>query len=103
MANAVATLNANRNKLIEGLVAIPGIGRTLGGNDANFVLAQVVDAEGNPSNPRALDVYKTMAEHRGVVVRYRGSENGCEGCLRVTVGTEVEVETALKQLGDLLA
>lgn len=103
MANAVATLNANRKKLIEGLEAIPGVGRILGGNNANFVLAQVIDAEGKPSNPRALDAYKTMAEHRGVVVRYRGSEKGCEGCLRVTVGTESEVETALKQLGELLA
>jgi histidinol-phosphate aminotransferase len=43
-----------------------------------------------------------MAENRGVVVRYRGGEIGCEGCLRVTVGTEEECETVLKQLGDLL-
>lgn len=103
MANAVAKLNANRTKLIAGLKSIPGIGRILGRNDANFVLAQVIDAEGKPSNPRAQSVYKTMAEHRGVVVRYRGSEIGCEGCLRVTVGTEAEVETALQQMKELLA
>jgi histidinol-phosphate aminotransferase len=103
MANAVASLNANRTKLIAGLESIPGIGRILGANDANFVLAQVIDAEGKASNKRAQEVYKTMAEHRGVVVRYRGSEIGCEGCLRVTVGTETEVEKALQQLGDLLA
>lgn len=103
MANAVATLNNNRNALIAGLETITGIGKIIGGNDANFVLAQVIDQEGKPSNPRALEVYKTMAEHRGVVVRYRGSENGCEGCLRVTVGTEEECQTALQQLSDLLA
>jgi histidinol-phosphate aminotransferase len=27
---------------------------------------------------------------RGIVVRDRGKEAGCEGCLRITVGTEVE-------------
>lgn len=103
MANAVSTLNTNRTRLIDGLNAIPGIGRILGANDANFVLAQVVDSEGKASNPRAQEVYKTMAEHRGVVVRYRGSEKGCEGCLRVTVGTDTEVENALGQLKDLLS
>jgi histidinol-phosphate aminotransferase len=102
MANAVNILNKNRDVLIAGLNEIPGIGAILGGNHANFVVAQVIDKEGKPSNERAVSVYKTMAEHRGVVVRYRGSENGCEGCLRITVGTEEEVETALKQLGDLL-
>lgn len=102
MAKAVTTLNKNRDTLIAGLNKIPGIGAILGGNHANFVVAQVIDKEGKPSNPRAIDAYKTMAEHRGVVVRYRGGEIGCEGCLRITVGTEEEVETALKQLEDLL-
>jgi histidinol-phosphate aminotransferase len=102
MANAVSTLNANRVKLIEGLKALPSIGAILGGNHANFVMAQVINSEGKPCNKRAVEVYKNMAENRGVVVRYRGGEIGCEGCLRVTVGTEEECETVLKQLGDLL-
>lgn len=101
MANAVNTLNANRQILIDGLREIPGIGEILGGNAANFVMAQVTK-DGRPSNERAISVYKTMAEHRGVVVRYRGGEIGCEGCLRVTVGSEKEVKAVLKQLGDLL-
>jgi histidinol-phosphate aminotransferase len=102
MASAVQTLNKNRDTLIAGLKEIPGIGAILGGNHANFVMAQVVDKDGKPSNERAVKAYKTMAEQRGVVVRYRGGEIGCEGCLRVTVGTEEEVETALTQLRDLL-
>jgi histidinol-phosphate aminotransferase len=101
MANAVNTLNSNRQKLIDGLKEIPGVGAILGGNHANFVMAQIVK-DGKPSNERAVSVYKTMAEHRGVVVRYRGGEIGCEGCLRVTVGSEEEVEAVLKQLGELL-
>jgi histidinol-phosphate aminotransferase len=102
MSRAVATLNQNRTSLITELQGIKGVGRIIGGNNANFVLAQIVDEEGNPSNKRAGEVYKTMAETRGVVVRFRGSERGCEGCLRVTVGTEDECRMAVKQLTELL-
>lgn len=102
MSRAVSTLNKNRSTLISSLESIPGIGRILGENNANFVMAQVVDVEGKPSNKRAVEVYKTMAEQRGVVVRYRGSEIGCEGCLRITVGTEEECTKTVEQLRDLL-
>ena len=43
-------------------------------------------------------MYKALAEHEGVVVRYRGSEPGCTGCLRITVGTDAENTTALATL-----
>jgi histidinol-phosphate aminotransferase len=102
MAKVVATLNQNRKSLIQALSGVKGIGKIIGGNHANFVLAQVIDADGAPSNKRAGEVYKIMAESRGVVVRYRGSEPGCEGCLRVTVGTEEECKIAVDQLRDLL-
>jgi histidinol-phosphate aminotransferase len=102
MSSSVATLNQNRKSLISALSSTPGIGRILGGNHSNFVLAQVVDREGKPSNQRAVEVYKAMAEKRGVVVRYRGNERGCEGCLRITVGTKEECEEAVKQLTELL-
>ncbi|KAK1924814.1 putative histidinol-phosphate transaminase [Papiliotrema laurentii] len=103
MASAVDTLNKNRDALIQGLREIPAIGEILGGNHANFVLAQVLDESGRPSNTRAVEVYRTMAESRGVVVRYRGNEKGCEGCLRVTVGTEEECRQAVDQMKQLLA
>ena len=102
MSGAVEILNANRTKLISTLTAIKGVGRILGGNHANFVLCEIIDADGRPSNKRALEVYKTMAESRGVVVRFRGSERGCEGCLRITVGTEEECMIAARQLEELL-
>lgn len=102
MASSVATLNQNRDKLIAGLNDIPAIGRILGGNNSNFILAEVLDADGKPSNDRAAKLYKTMAESRGVVVRFRGFEPGCEACLRITVGTEDECAEAIKQIGDLL-
>ncbi|KAK8869800.1 histidinol-phosphate transaminase [Kwoniella newhampshirensis] len=102
MSRSVATLNLNRKALIEGLKDTKGVGRILGGNHANFVLAEILDSEGKPSNQKAVEVYKTMAESKGVVVRFRGSERGCEGCLRITVGTEEECKEAVKQLAALL-
>ena len=43
-----------------------------------------------------------MAEQRGVVVRFRGKELGCEGCLRITVGTEDEVDRFLEETAAVL-
>ncbi len=85
------------------LKTIPSIGRILGGNDANFLLVEVLDSSGGkPSNQRALAVYTKMAEELGVVVRFRGREIGCEGCLRITVGTESECEAVVDRLRGLL-
>ncbi|KAL1412202.1 histidinol-phosphate transaminase [Vanrija albida] len=103
MQKNTATLIANRNNLVEELLKIPSIGAVPGGNHANFVLAQVLDKPGGkPDNKRANAVYKEMAENRGVVVRFRGNEPGCEACLRITVGTEEENATALARLSELL-
>lgn len=98
MSDITSTLKANRLRLISSLSGVKGVGRILGGNHANFVLVEILDGQGKPSNQRAFEVYKTMAESRGVVVRYRGSETGCEGCLRITVGTEEECAKAVEQL-----
>lgn len=89
---------AQRDRLLRELPRIPGVGRFLGGHDANFLLVQILDAEGRPSNVTALATYESMAEKRDVVVRFRGKEHGCEGCLRITVGTEVEVTKFLQEL-----
>jgi histidinol-phosphate aminotransferase len=95
-----------RERLLEELPKIPGIGRFLGGTDSNFLLVEILDKPrkegGKPDNPTALAVYETMAGSRGVVVRYRGKELGCEGCLRVTVGTEKEVDRFLAEIGSVL-
>lgn len=104
MARLVATLNNNRDKLVADLRSIPDVGAVIGGNHANFVMAQVLDKETRqPSSRRAAEVYKIMAESKGVVVRYRGNEIGCEGCLRITVGTAEECDEAVEQLKALLA
>lgn len=88
-----------RARLVDALPNIQGIGRFRGGFDANFLLVEVLDAPGGkPCNEVAMKVYEGLAEGKGVVVRFRGKEFGCEGCLRVTVGTEGEVERFLKEV-----
>ncbi|RCH90194.1 histidinol-phosphate transaminase [Rhizopus stolonifer] len=98
-----ARLISQRGLLIEKLLALKGTGRVLGGNDANFVLVEILSAEGKPSNDRSVKVYSKMAESLGVVVRFRGTEYGCEGCLRITVGTEEENEKAVGMLEKALS
>lgn len=95
-----------RERLQKQLPQIPGMGRFLGGADSNFLLVEILnkpkDQGGKPDNTTALEVYETMAGKRGVVVRFRGKEVGCTGCLRITVGTEKEVDRFLQELRDVL-
>ncbi|KAI8935281.1 hypothetical protein NX059_007869 [Plenodomus lindquistii] len=88
-----------RERMIAELPKIPGIGNLHGGVESNFLLYQILDAPGGkPSNETALAVYEGLAEERGVVVRFRGKEHGCLGCLRITVGTEKEVDRFLQEI-----
>ncbi|KAJ5937697.1 hypothetical protein N7454_004039 [Penicillium verhagenii] len=95
--------DAPRERLLRKLPQISGVGRFLGGNDANFLLVEILDGAGKPSNVAALAAYEALAEKRGVVVRFRGKEYGCEGCIRITVGTETEVTRFLQELRVVLA
>ncbi|PLB48387.1 histidinol-phosphate aminotransferase [Aspergillus steynii IBT 23096] len=89
---------AQRERLVRELPKIPGVGRFLGGQESNFLLVELLDKSGKPSNEMALGAYEAMAEKRGVVVRFRGKELGCLGCLRITVGTEKEVTKFLQEM-----
>jgi histidinol-phosphate aminotransferase len=103
MQRKVTELKANRAWLIEQLPGVSSVGRILGGNDANFVLAEILDRRGNGAdNARAKAAYTMLAEHEGVVVRYRGNEIGCAGCLRVTVGSRDECEAVVRRLRAVL-
>ncbi|KKA28436.1 hypothetical protein TD95_003044 [Thielaviopsis punctulata] len=86
---------AQRERLITELPKIPGVGRLRGGVDSNFLLYEMLNAQGEPDNAVAQAVYTGLAEEKGVVVRFRGKEHGCNGCLRITVGTEDEVSRLL--------
>ncbi len=59
--------------------------------DANFVLAKVDDATKR---------YNQLIE-KGIVVRNRTTQPGCENCLRFTVGTKTENDRLIKVLREL--
>jgi histidinol-phosphate aminotransferase len=89
----LAVMRENRDKIIQQrdimlneMPKIQGVGRFRGGASSNFLLA----------------VYEQLAEARGVVVRFRGKEPGCLGCLRITVGTESEVSRFLREISSVL-
>lgn len=60
-------------------------------SDSNFVLVKV-------ENPRG--VYNTLIDN-GVIVRDRSRIKGCEGCLRITIGTPEENSKMLSIIKDL--
>jgi len=91
-----------RDRLLRELPKVTGIGRFRGGVASNFLLVEMLDTQGKPDNVTALMVYERLAENRGVVVRFRGKEHGCLGCLRITVGTEEEVTRFLKEIQNVL-
>ncbi|KAL1858917.1 histidinol-phosphate transaminase [Diaporthe australafricana] len=109
-ADGLAAMRANRARLVEQrdrliaeLPKIPGVGRLRGGTESNFLLYEMLNTEGKPDNKTALAAYEGLAETEGVVVRFRGKEHGCEGCLRITVGTEAEVTRFLEAIRKTLA
>ena len=57
-------------------------------SDANFVLVKVADADG---------LYDYLIAD-GIIVRNRNRVKGCEGCLRISVGTPQENEKLIKSL-----
>lgn len=57
-------------------------------SDANFILVRVTDANG---------IYQRLVD-KGIIVRNRTNVTLCEGCLRITVGTQTENEQLLNEL-----
>jgi len=59
-------------------------------SEANFILVKVKDADG---------LYNFLLDS-GIVVRNRSKLAGCEGCLRITVGTLEENQKLLQTIGE---
>jgi histidinol-phosphate aminotransferase len=105
MQDKINTLASTRAALIGALSDLKplGLGTVIGANHANFVMVPVLSKDGDkPDNVRAQKVYRDLAEKNGVVVRYRGNEAGCEGCLRITVGSDKEIRIVLEKLEEVL-
>lgn len=59
-------------------------------SDANFLLVKVDDA----------DAMYDFLIAKGIIVRNRNRVKGCEGCLRLTIGTPAENEALLKSISE---
>ncbi|ODV77731.1 histidinol-phosphate aminotransferase [Suhomyces tanzawaensis NRRL Y-17324] len=90
MYSNVARIIEQRGILLDSLSALKYVGKNLGGLDSNFILIEILDKAGNPSNEVAKKLYETLAVSNGVVVRFRGTELNCTGGLRISVGTAEE-------------
>jgi histidinol-phosphate aminotransferase len=77
-----------RERLSLALSALPVV-MTVYPSDANFLLVKTKDARG---------LYGWLLEE-GIVVRDRSRVELCEGCLRITVGTEEENAALLSAMG----
>lgn len=97
MNDTAQLITSQRGYLLEELQKMPQIGKNLGGLDSNFLLLEVLDKDGKPSNEVAKKVYERLAQTHQVVVRFRGTELNCTGALRITVGTPAENEVMLKK------
>ncbi len=75
-----------RERLSGELAAMPMVEKVYP-SKANFLLVKTSDAQA---------VYAHLAAH-GVVVRNRTNEPGCQGCLRITVGTADENRKLLRE------
>ncbi|MAO65201.1 MAG: histidinol-phosphate transaminase [Balneola sp.] len=86
----IESIMEERERVITKLVSYSQVEKVFP-TDANFVMFRIADAEA---------VYHKLAE-QGVIVRYRGNEQHCENCLRLTVGTSTENDrffTALENI-----
>lgn len=107
MHAVVEQLKQERARLLAFFASHQTVERIRGGVDANFLLVQLhrpdsMGATKSPFTTRnafAEALYKALAEDasENVVVRYRGNEPQCEGCLRVSVGTLAENDVLMRK------
>ena len=83
----VAEIKAQRTVLAQALEGMAMVQRVYP-SDANFVLVKAADADG---------LYDYLIAD-GIIVRNRNRVKGCEGCLRISVGTPQENEKLIKSL-----
>ncbi|CAI4065277.1 hypothetical protein N7582_002935 [Saccharomyces uvarum] len=87
MEDTAKLINEEKTRLLKALTALEYVDdQYVGGLDANFILLRINGGD----NTLAKKLYYQLATQSGVVVRFRGNELGCTGCLRITVGTHDE-------------
>jgi histidinol-phosphate aminotransferase len=63
-------------------------------SQANFVLTRIGAKHAE---------FSIAMHNRGVLVRDRSSDPGCDGCVRITIGTREQMETSVAALAESLA
>lgn len=87
MKRQVDQLQAEKSKLMDAFKSMPEVVQIFP-SDSNFLLVKCLHAD---------EVYSRLIQ-KGIVVRNRSKEPGCEGCLRITVGTEQENKILLDNM-----
>jgi histidinol-phosphate aminotransferase len=73
------------------LAAIPGV--KVFGSEANFILFRV---------ERAAAVWRDLLHSHGILVRDLSRVQGCEDCLRVSIGSDKENHAFLKAMEQIM-
>jgi histidinol-phosphate aminotransferase len=81
---------AERENLSRELAALPKVKKVYP-SDANFILIEVEEA---------LKTYDSLVKE-GIIIRDRSKVTLCEGCLRITIGTQEENKTLLEALKNI--
>ncbi len=87
----VAELRAERERVARELQGLPGVERVFP-SGGNFLLVRISDPRG---------VFEFLRS-RGIIVRDRSRERGCEGCVRITIGREEENDLLLTAMREIL-
>ncbi len=87
----VSELRAERERVARELQGIPGIERVFP-SGGNFLLVRI-------SDPKR--VFECLRP-RGIIVRDRSKERGCEGCLRITIGRGEDNDLLLTALREIV-
>lgn len=91
-----------RGLVLDKLLSLRYVGRNRGGLDSNFILIEILNKDLQPDNDVANKLYLTLATQRKIVVRFRGKELGCTGCLRLSIGTAAENAVLVEQFEQVL-
>ena len=83
----VAEIVSERERVAEALRTLPAV-RKIYPSQANFLLARFDDPRG---------VYERLSGE-GIIVRDRSRVAGCEGCLRITIGTPAQNDRLIETL-----
>ncbi|EDO18273.1 hypothetical protein Kpol_1039p22 [Vanderwaltozyma polyspora DSM 70294] len=99
MIENARNVNQEKHRLLNELISLDYVNRAyVGGLDANFIMVRI----NNGDNELAKKLYLQLATNSKVVIRFRGNELGCTGCLRITVGTKKENDALIKEFKAVL-